>query len=224
MKSYKNTFKIGLLMSIMSITFTSCGDLELQKLVDFQPGAISSKNYNDVIAWDFIQQQTSPVGTVPLANKLDFMITLIKIAGLEEEYKKSNTDRTFLFLPNSAFTGVGRINALLTGVVAGTGDLTKVDKVRAANLLKYHIIQAYVDQKDALPIYGVNYTFQTLLDGPNGIIGFQRDSRYGITINTSLELPSTKRAITASNNVLANYQFKNGIGHIIATYIGLTPF
>ena len=221
MKSYKNTFKIGLLMTIISITFTSCGDLGLQKLVDFQPGAISSNNYNDVIVWDFIQQQTSPVGTVPLANKLDYMITLIKVAGLEEEYKKSNTDRTFLLLNNSAFTGTGRINALLTGVVAGTGDLTKVDKTRAANLLKYHIINAYVNQNTSVPIYAVNYDFNTLLDGPNGLIKIQRNERYSLTINNSLDLPATKKSTGVT---LHNYQFKNGIGHILSAYVGLTAF
>ena len=221
MKSYKNTFKIGLLMSIMSITFTSCGDLELQKLVDFQPGAISSNNYNDVVAWDFIQQQTSPVGTVPLANKLDFMLTLIKVAGLEEEYKKSNTDRTFLLLNNSAFTGTGKINALLTGVVAGTGDLTKVDKTRAANLLKYHIINAYVNQNTSVPVYAVNYDFNTLLEGPNGLMKIQRNERFSLTINNSLDLPTTRRTAGVT---LHNYQFKNGIGHFLSLYVGLTPF
>jgi Fasciclin domain len=221
MKAFKNIFKLSLLMSIMSIIFSSCGDLALQKTNEFQPGILPTNNYNDVLAWDFIQQQTSPVGTTPAANKLDYMITLIKVAGLEEEYKKPNTDRTFLLLNNSAFTGAGKINALLTGVVLGTGDLTKVDKTRAANLLKYHIVNAYVNQSTSLPIYAVNYDFNTLLEGPNGIIKIQRNERYALTINSSADLPTTRRTTGVT---LHNYQFKNGIGHFISAYVGLTAF
>jgi hypothetical protein len=208
-------------MSMLSIIFTSCGDLELQKTNEFQPGILPANNYNDITAWEFIQKQTSPTGTVPAANRLDFMITLIKVAGLEEEYQKPITDRTFLLLNNSAFTGTGRINALLTGVTAGTGDLTKVDKTRAANLLKYHIINAYVNQSTSLPIYLVNYDFNTLLEGPNGIMKIQRNERYSLTINSSTDLPSTRRTTGVT---LHNYQFKNGIGHFISSHVGITNF
>jgi hypothetical protein len=206
----------------MSGLLLSCGDLKVQELFVFEPGIPELATFKDKTALEFIQSQTSPAGSTILAtNKLDYMLTLIKVAGLEAEYSKDIQERTYLLLPNSAFTGTLRINALLTGVAAGTGDLTKVDKVRAANLLKYHIINAYVDQSKALPIYYVNYDFQTLLDGPNGIIKVQRNERLSMTINNSIDLPATRRTTAV---VLHNYQFKNGIAHFIGAYVGITAF
>jgi Fasciclin domain len=219
MKNYKILY-ISLSISILSCLLSSC-DLEIQKKNKFVPGIPDLPTFKTETAWEWMQKQTSPAGTVPAANKLDFMIQLIKVAGLEEEYNKPVTERTYLFLNNSAFTGTGRINALLTGVVAGTGDLSKVDKVRAANLLKYHIVNAYVDQINALPIYYAQYEFKTLLDGPNGVISFRRDERYSVTINSSPNLPSTRRSTTVT---LHNYQFKNGIAHFISSHVGITNF
>ena len=220
-KIYK--LKLSLMITLMSGFLLSCGDLKVQELNAFQPGIPELATFKDQTAWEWMQKQTTPAGTAILqTNKLDNMITLIKVAGLEEEYNKDVKDRTYLFLPNSAFTGTGRINALLTGVAAGTGDLTKVDKTRAANLLKYHIINAYVDQSKALPIYFVNYDFQTLLDGANGIMKIQRNERLSITINNSTDLPSTRRPAAAVT--LHNYQFKNGIAHFIGAYVGITAF
>lgn len=219
-KIYK--LRTSLLIGLISGFLLSCGDLKVQELFEFQPGIPDLATFKNQTAWEWMQKQTTPVGTTVLpGNKLDYMVTLIKVAGLEEEYNKDIKDRTFLFLPNSAFTGTGRINALLTGVAAGTGDLTKVDKTRASNLLKYHIINAYVDQSKALPIYFVNYDFQTLLEGPNGIMKIQRNERLSITINNSVDLPSTRRQAGVT---LHNYQFKNGIAHFIGTHVGITAF
>ena len=164
MKINKITFYVKILIGFSAFLVISCGDLKQQEKFIFKPGIPELVTFKDQTAWEFIQKQTSTVGAVPSGNKFDFMITLIKVAGLEEEYNKNVSNRTYLLLNNSSFTGTGRINALLTGVVAGTGDLTKVDKVRAANLLKYHIIDAYVNQTTSLPIYFVNYEFKTLLD------------------------------------------------------------
>ncbi|MEZ4905280.1 MAG: fasciclin domain-containing protein [Spirosomataceae bacterium] len=217
MKNRINT----LLMSVICLCFFSCEDMVIQKKFVFEPGIPELATFKDKTAWDFIQTQTSHAGTTPASGKLDYMITLIKVAGLEEEYSKDVSKRTYLFLTNAAFTGAGRINALLTGVTAGTGDLTKVDKTRAANLLKYHIIDAYVDQSQALPIYFVNYEFKTLLDGPNGIIKIQRNERLSITINNDTSLPSTRRTTNVTQH---NYVLKNGIAHFIASHVGIAAF
>lgn len=225
MKKIVHRFKFSLMVALLSGLMLSCGDLKVQELFVFQPGIPELATFKDQTAWEWMQKQTTPpVNGVPAfaTNKLDYMITLIKVAGLEEEYNKDVKDRTYLFLPNSAFIGTGRINALLTGVTAGTGDLTKVDKVRAANLLKYHIIDAYVNQNTSLPLVGLNYDFQTLLGGPNGLIKVQREVRFTMTFNNAAELPVTRRP--ATNAILHNYQFKNGIAHFIGAYIGLAPF
>jgi hypothetical protein len=209
-----------LVLSIFSCLVFSC-DLEFQKKNSFIPGIPEPVTFKEQTAWEWMQKQTTPAGTTPTANRLDFMLQLIKIAGLEEEYNKPVTNRTYLLLNNASFTGTGRINALLTGVAAGTGDLSKADKTRAANLLKYHIIDAYVDQSKSLPVHTVNYEFKTLLDGANGVIKFQRDPRFFLSINVAADLPSTRRSTTVT---LHNYQFKNGIGHFISSYVGITPF
>lgn len=217
----KNIHKLMIISFFLSSSLLISCELEVQKLNKFQPGIPDLPTFKDQTAWEWMQKQTSTAGTVPLANKLDFMITLIKVAGLEEEYNKSIEKRTYLLLSNAAFTGTGRINALLTGVAAGTGDLTKVDKTRAANLLKYHIVDDYVHQVNSLPIWGVNYDFKTLLEGSNGIMKIQRDFRYNVSINNSTDLPSTRRTTTVTQH---NYQFKNGIGHFIASHVGITAF
>ena len=222
MKRTKNILKLTLSASIIAILMISCGDLKIQEKFVFQPGIPELATFKDQTAWEFIQKQTTPAGTAVLAaNKFDNMITLIKVAGLEEEYNKNIENRTYLLLNNAAFTGAGRINALLTGVTLGTGDLTKVDKVRAANLLKYHIIDAYVNQTTSLPISFINYDFKTLLEGISGVMKIQRSERYAITINNSAELPTTRRTTSVT---LHNYQFKNGIGHVISSYVGITAF
>ena len=219
MKKYR-IFFLSLSMGMLLCTFNSC-DLEMQKKNEFVPGIPELATFKNETAWEWMQKQTSPTGTIPAANKLDFMIQLIKVAGLEAEYNKPVTERTYLFLNNSAFTGAGRINALLTGVTAGTGDLSKVDKVRAANLLKYHIVDAYVDQLNAVPVYFAQYQFKTLLEGPNGVISFTRNERYSLTVNSDPTLPSTRRSTGVT---LHNYQFKNGIAHFISSHVGVTPF
>jgi hypothetical protein len=218
-KIYK--IKLSLIITFLSGFLLSCGDLKVQELFEFKPGIPEIATFKDQTAWDFIQKQTTPVGTIPIGSKLDYMITLIKVAGLEEEYNKNVSDRTYLFLNNTAFTGTGKINALLTGVTAGTGDLTKVDKTRAANLLKYHIIDAYVNQNTSLPIYSVNYDFKTLLDGSNGVMKIQRNERFSITINNSADLPLTKKTASVT---LHNYILKNGIAHFLSNYVGIAPF
>jgi hypothetical protein len=208
-----------LILGIISSIMVSC-DLEIQKKNSFVPGIPEQATFKDQTALEWMKKQTTPSGT-PAANKLDFMLQLIKIAGMEEEYNKPLTDRTYFLLNNAAFTGSGRINALLTGVTAGTGDLNKADKTRAANLLKYHIVDAYIDQSKALPVYFANYEFKTLLDGPNGIMKLQRNERYGISINIAPDLPSTRRSTAVVSH---NYQFKNGIGHFIGSHVSITNF
>jgi hypothetical protein len=209
-------------LSIVACFFLVSCDLEFQKKNEFIPGALPPPiTFENQTAWEWMQTQTSPTGVTPQANKLDFMLQLIKIAGLEAEYQKTDSKRTYLFLNNAAFTGTGRINALLTGVANGTGDLSKVNKDRAANLLKYHIVEAYVDQVNALPIYTNFYEFNTALGGANGVIGFKRDERYFLSINSSPNLPSTKRTTTVT---LHNYRFKNSIAHFISSHVSITNF
>ena len=156
------------------------------------------------------------------------MIEAIKISGLIEEYNQmSNTERTYLMLNNNAFTGGGDIIQVVTGSANVGASETIADVLADANierlkkLLRYHIVTTYITQKDPLLDYTAEYTFQTLIDGEDGIIVFERNERYAISLNDSPTLPSTREPENVRNH---NYLFSNGIGHIIADYVRVVPF
>jgi uncharacterized surface protein with fasciclin (FAS1) repeats len=197
----------------------SC-DLKLQEPYDFQPELPDEITFKDQTAWDWIQKQTTPAGTTVFSiEKFDYLIQAIKQTGLEAEFSKAGDKRTFLLLNNAAFLGTGKIIPLLTG--SATGTLDKADKTRLTNVLKYHIVDAYVDQIVALPVFGAQYEFKTLLDGPNGVIKFTRNERLSITINSAADLPTTKKSAGVYRH---NYIFGNGIGHIMNVHVGITTF
>jgi hypothetical protein len=219
----KKTAKLYIQTSVLVFTLFLVGscNLKLQEPYDFQPELSDEITFKDQTAWDWIQKQTTPAGTTVLSiEKFDYLIQAIKQTGLEAEFSKAGDKRTFLLLNNAAFVGTGKIIPLLTG--SATGTLDKADKTRLTNLLKYHIIvDAYVDQIKALPVWGAQYEFKTLLDGPNGIIKVSRNERLGMTINSAPELPTTRRTAAVYRH---NYVFGNGIGHIMNLHVGITNF
>lgn len=103
--------------------------------------------------------------------------------------------------------------------VMARGDIEKLKTV-----LRYHIVTTYMAQVPTLAEYGVNYIFQTLIPGEDGIIVMRRDDRYRIDINRApAPLPST--ATSQFERVRAhNYVFQNGIGHIIADPVRNKPY
>lgn len=208
---------LGFLSLIMGVN-TGC-DLIIQEpyeLVQEVPDLITFK---DKTVWDWLQTQKTPdTAKTKATNKFDFMIDAITYAGLEEEYK-SGSNQTFILLSNNAFTGASEINVTLTGKTAGP--ITAADKTRLTNLLKYHILNAYVDQLKALPVYGNYYEFATKSAVANNKIYISRNDRYSINLNGSTNLPSTKKA---SNVVGHNYVFSNGIGHIVNNYTRVAAF
>lgn len=218
MKKIITLFKVTLL-SLTCLFFTTSCDLEVQKPFDFKPETTTQRTFKDQNAWQFIQKQTSPDPTALAGDKLDYFIQAIKLTGLESEYTKTGTNRTFLMLNNTAFTGSGRIIQLVTG--STSGDLVSADKEQLKTLLRYHIVEAYIDQVEALPVFNTYYTFQSLIPGEDGVLSFRRSERYGITVNDSPELPATKRSAGVRNH---NFIFQNGIGHVLQSYVRRTPF
>jgi len=69
-----------------------------------------------------------------------------------------------------------------------------------------------------------DYLFQTLISGDDGLIAFKRNVIYQMVINSSTApLPLT--ATSEFENVLShNYQFLNGIGHVIADPVRNKPY
>jgi hypothetical protein len=195
-----------------------CG-LSVQKPYEYEPEVLKLVDFKDKTVWDWLQTQKTPdTAKVKAGNKFDFMIDAITYAGLEEEYK-SGSNQTYILLSNSAFTAANEINFALTGKVAGP--ITTADKVRLANLLKSHIVTAYVDQIKALPVWGTSYEFNTKGTGANSKMYINRNERYFISLNGSTDLPTTKKAVTIVGH---NYVFSNGIGHIANTHARLVAF
>lgn len=219
-------------------------ELGLQENFEFDPGEIATDPFVDMTAWEFIQ--TRDIKTVNAAGdsvlnveELNYMIAAIKRAGFEDLYNGSNRDRTYIILTNGAFTGANGIIRIITGAAAVQPGETpdevmaraNVDIIR--NILRYHIVDAYIDQVPTLFLAGQWYIYQTLIEGDDGRIGFLRDERHNISINAQnpnanplfppAPLPSTatSRFIGVRNH---NYVFKNGIGHMINAYVQNRPY
>lgn len=212
------------------LCFSAC-DLELQKGFDFVPEIDATDPYAEMTAWEFIQTRNNRNDDGSLnGEELDYMIAAIERAGMVEEYNGLGTDRTYLLLNNNAFTGNGDIIQLVTGSPSVAEGETPADVMARADvdvlkrILQYHIVTTYVAQIPTLFEFDVNYIFQTLIPGEDGVIVMRRDNRYRIDINRApAPLPST--ATSQWERVrLHNYVFVNGIGHFIADPVRNKPY
>lgn len=222
---------INVLALTLGVALIGC-DLEIQKPFEFNPEVSFEDPFAEMTAWEFLQSK----GTFLTADgELDFegfayMVEAVKVAGFENEYNGDNGDRTYLLLNNSAFTGGGDIINIVTGSAdipegetpAQTMARADVDKLR--KVLSYHIVLAYIQEVPTLYEYGVDYLFQTLIEGEDGVIAFRRDERYRIDINhanSPMPSSSTSQAERVRGH---NYVFNNGIGHIIADPVRNQPY
>ncbi len=215
----KNIFyTLGLLMLI-----SSC-DLTVQPEPEYIPSSLKPTTFENETAWEFLQKRglsTAQDSPTVKAVRFDSLVKAIEFVGMVDEFQKTTKDRTYLLLNNTAFAGTtaGKIIRDLTGVT-GRG-IVNCDKARLKNLLSYHIIEKYVDQRDALPVFDQDYIFQTLIAGEEGKISGRRNDRYSITWNTSPLIPTGKRAGTP---VAHNYILKNGIAHQMSAYVAYKAF
>lgn len=182
----------------------------------------------------------------PSNEELHYMIAAIKKAGFEDLYDQTETtERTYLLLNNNAFQGDGGIIDI---VVERTPEEIEEDLVNAENgirltpeqivdridtpeeleiiktILRYHIVTAYIDQVPTLFEKETPYIYQTLIPGDDGLIAFQRDSRWRIFINNpGSPLPATA---TSQRQIVRrhNYVFSNGIGHFLNGPVRNQPY
>lgn len=219
---------------IACIFLLSGCDLPLQEEFDFKPEAELEAPFKDITAWEFIQSRTPGFMDNGRYEPLEFnyMEAAIRKADMVEEYNQvATTDRTYLILDNRGFTGRGNVIDIVTGSSAAppneTADETfarvdtpeKLEKLRT--LLRYHILASYVLQ-DTMFEKDTDYLFQTLIPGDDGLIAFRRDVIYRIIINhPDAPLPSTATSETAWAH---NYQFINGVGHILRDPVRNKPY
>ena len=227
MKNFKH-FKI---ISSVVLVFSLIGcNLELQEGFTFMPDVDFEDPFSDITAWQFLQQNQQLTEEGELSGELyNYMVAAVEAAGMIDEYNGSNANRTYLFLNNNAFTGGGDVIELITGSEeVGEGETPEQVMARAdlnvlRTILRYHIINSYVDQL-TLSERNVNYEFQTLIPGEDGLIILRRDERYNIDINTTpAPVPSSA---TSQNERIRNYNYvlSNGIGHTIADPVRNAPY
>ncbi|NNF32610.1 MAG: hypothetical protein HKN68_00765 [Saprospiraceae bacterium] len=230
MKKIINIKSLYFIVFGMLFSMTSC-DLSLQEAFEFEPEVDLTDPYDNMTAWEFIQFDTalSDEGNL-MGEQLNYMVAAIKRAGMESEYSGSDTSRTYLLLNNNAFTGGGDVIQIVTGSSTVSEGETPDDVMARADVetlrkvLEYHIVTTHVKQVPTLYEYGVNYIFQTLIPGEDGVIVMRRDDRYRIDINRApAPLPSS--ATSQWERVRKhNYVFNNGIGHFLNDPVRNKPY
>lgn len=207
-------------MSVLFIVLfmmTSC-DLPVQPKFEFEPDVPDLITFEDQTVLEWMRSDAS-IGGNANAN-FDIMVSAIEATGLEAEYSNPGDQRTFLMLNNEAFTANGEIFPLLG--VASVDELDEAGLDRLRTILRYHIVDAYVDQgPEALPVLLTNYLFQTLIPGEEGVISFNRDERFRMNVNRADALPGNARGTQVRQH---NYIFNNGVGHHIRDYVRNRPY
>lgn len=204
-------------MFVLLCFMTSC-DLPVQPEFEFESEIGELVTFEDQTVLEWMRSDAS-IGANDNAN-FDIMVSAIEATGLEDEYNDPNDRRTFLMLNNEAFNANGEIFAVLGVDAIDSLDTDGLERLRT--ILRYHIVDDYVDQGgEALPVLLVHYFFQTLIPGEEGIISFNRDERFRMNVNRADGLPGNARGTQVRQH---NYVFSNGVGHHIRDYVRNRPF
>jgi len=207
-----------LVLFAMAVMTTGCS-LPVQPDFEFEPAIGELVTFEDQTVLEWMSSDAAVSGNAN--NNFDILVDAIALAGMESEYDSPGDRRTFLMLNNEAFTGGGEIFAVL-GVTELDSLDTDEEITRLRTILRYHIVDAYVDQgPEALPVLLTNYLFQTLIPGDDGQISFNRDERFRMNVNRAVGLPGTKRGTQVRNH---NYIFSNGVGHHVRDYVRTRPY
>lgn len=201
----------------LTCTFYGC-DLPVQPEFIFEPEIGQLVTFEDQTVYEWMTSDAAVSGSVN--NNFDTLVAAIQLTGMVDEYNDPDDRRTFLMLNNEAFTGGGEIYRVLDITALDSLDDDGIERLRT--ILRYHIVDDYVDQgPEALPILLTDYLFQTLIPGDDGLISFNRDERFRVNINRAINLPGTARGTQVRNH---NYRFSNGVGHHIRDYVRTRPY
>lgn len=233
MKKIKNK-KIFVLLTL-SFLVLGC-DLDLQERFVFVPEIANTGDpFKELTAWQFLTSDRGNLvnedGTFN-GDGFQYFTAAIEAAGMVDEYNGSGTDRTYLLLNNNAFLGNNDVIDIITGSEDVEEGETPAEVMARADLdvlrlvLQYHIIPTFITQTDPLVERDVNFIFQTLIPGEDGIIVMRRDANVRININFApAPLPSS--ATGGGNNERVrnhNYLFNNGIGHTLNDPVRNRPY
>lgn len=226
-------------VGIIAMLFLMSGcDLPLQENYKFAPEAVLGNPYEKVTAWDFLLSLKPSTGkTAAPYYVLDFeyLIAAIKKADMIEEFNQVATkERTYLLLDNQAFVGANNVIQIVTGsATVPTGQTAEqtMDRVntparleKLRTLLRYHIITTYILQTNPLVTVDTDYIFQTLIPGNDGLIALRRGSVWEIYVN-QIGSPMPKTATDENEAVFHhNFQFVNGIGHVLRDPVRNKPY
>lgn len=226
---------------VIAMLFLLSGcDLPLQESFDFKPEVDINNPFENITAWEWIQSRSNSATKAPYnAKEFDYFEAAIIKADMVEEYNQVATkDRTYLLLNNAAFTGPGNVISIITGsatVPAGQTAVQTMDRVdtpvklaKLKTLLRYHIVTTYILQVPTLYSVNVDYLFQTLIPGDDGLIAFMRTTSASVQWNITVNSPTAPLPATATaefeNVINHNYQFKNGVGHVIQDPVRNKPY
>jgi hypothetical protein len=199
---------------VCSLFIISC-DLEIQEPYEFKPEATKLVTFKEITALQYIETKLTPAGSAASGDNFDSLYRAIKLTGLESEFNGSDPKRTFLLLNNTAW--VGTTAGKILRDIGNVKDMTAIPVDKLRTLLRYHIVTEYIHQIETTKNHLDFYYFQTLVPGDSGLMSVERDERYTLTFNNGARLPAaTRKSATAFRH---NYQFKNGIAHMMNTYI-----
>ncbi|CAH0999392.1 putative protein P37 [Neolewinella maritima] len=192
----------GLLLTVL-LTYSGC-DLERQRQFEFDPDIAPQVTFN-MTALEFLQMHPG--------DDFYYLDSAIALTGMEAEYSTNTDPRTYLLLKDAAFTEGGEILQQLSGATSTSLDSLDADQIdRLRTVLRYHIIEAYIENGfDPLNVLFQDYFFQTLVPGDDGVMTINRDDRFRLNVNRSDDLQGTKKGGRIGEH---NYIFTNGVAHL----------
>lgn len=200
----------GILLAIVMAFSSSC-DLQLQEQFEFEDDIPELARF-DMTVMEWLDQNPQ--------DQFTYMLEAIERAGLRDLYDNADDNRTFLLLRNDAWTESNEILSSVAGDASYPLDSIPVATLR--HILKYHIVDAYVDQGPSLLTVDAPYGFQTLIEGDSGRIYFSRNYSQNLSVNSAGSLlPGDKKNTGVS---LHNYIFKNGVAHQLNAHVRYQPY
>lgn len=207
------------LFSILFFSFLTLGcNLGIQDSYNFVPSYESAHTFGEQTAWEWL---SAPPNNEDKATneELNYMKASIELTGLIDLYNNKSAKRTFFMITDAGFDGVLNELSIQYSLeqLQDKNDILTKDIVKLRNILKYHIIDTYIDQgEDEITGIDASYYFDTLSEDPNnGTIEISKAWYLDIIINTT-DVANRRKVVVDKHN----FVFSNGntIAHMINSY------